>query len=115
MPDFKKFREDFYSEARLFASARPLTSQSVDEFENRMRGIAGKGLRSFEEKVLGCDVSVFGNIAVAEVACENTENGTDVNRNVETMLLAKDSGHWKILAQAWDKETAENQIPHQLL
>ena len=60
-PDFDKFRSDFHPEARLFASARPLSPQSVTDFEKRMSGIAGTSLRSFDETVLGCEITVFGN------------------------------------------------------
>ena len=72
-------------------------------------------LHSFNEVVIGSEVHVFGNIAVAIIACENTENETEVNHNVEMMLLVKDEGLWKIAAQAWDKESETTPIPTELL
>jgi len=60
-------------------------------------------------------VHVFGNIAVAAAGCETTENGTKVNRGVEMMLLVKDEGGWKIVAQAWETEkSAGFHIPNEL-
>lgn len=114
-PDLDAFRDDFHSAARLFASARPSAAQSVAEFEIRMQSIAESSLRSFEERVLGVDVTVHGNVAVAAVACEATENGREVNRNVEMMLLVKDAGRWRIVAQAWDKEDDDTPLPDALL
>ena len=113
-PDFETFGRDFLPEASLFAAARPVRSQNVERFAERMRGLVGTSLRSFDERVLGTRIQVFGNVAVAVVACENTENGTDVNRNVEMMLLVKEDGAWKIAAQAWDKATDAQPIPADL-
>jgi hypothetical protein len=48
-------------------------------------------------------------------ACENTENGTTVTRNVEALLLVKEEGAWKIVAQAWDMEREGNPMPAHLL
>jgi hypothetical protein len=64
--------------------------------------------------VLGTHVGVFGNVAVALAACENTENGSTVTRNVEALLLVKD-GTWKIAAQAWDKADAARPVPAELV
>jgi ketosteroid isomerase-like protein len=47
-------------------------------------------------------VHVFGDVAVAAAGCEMAENGTKANRDVEMMLLVKDVGGWKIVAQASD-------------
>ena len=57
---------------------------------------------------------MFCNLAVAVVACEMTENDTRVNRGVEMMLLIKDGGEWKIVAQAWDTENKSRPIPPDL-
>jgi len=39
-----------------------------------MKGLAATKLRSFHEVVLGTEVRVFGNVAVALAACQMTEN-----------------------------------------
>ena len=64
----------------------------MQAFVARMQGLAATKLRSFEEAVLGSEVHVFGNIAVALAACEMTENDGDTNRGVEALLLIKDAG-----------------------
>jgi hypothetical protein len=110
-PDLEAFTADFLPGAPLYASTRPVNAQTVAQFSARMASLAGGALASFEETVLGCDVHVFGNVAIAVVACANLENGRDTNRNVEMMLLVKDTGSWRIAAQAWDKETPERPIP----
>ncbi|WP_370057535.1 hypothetical protein [Sinorhizobium fredii] len=74
----------------------------------------GKTLHSFEETVLGSRIHVFGNVAVAVIACENVENATETNRNVEMMLLVKDDGSWRIAAQAWDRQDASNPVTSEL-
>jgi len=114
-PDTAMFRNDFLPRAPLYPSARPVSVRSLDEFTERMGELAQTTLTSFHERVIGSKVLVFGNVAVAAVTCENTENGGEVNRNVEMMLLVKSEGHWKIAAQAWDKETNSVPIPDELL
>ena len=79
-----------------------------------MGELARTTLTSFHERVIGTNVLLFGNVAVAAVAYENTENEGEVNRNVEMMLLVKTNGHWKIAAQAWDRETNTLLIPDEL-
>jgi ketosteroid isomerase-like protein len=114
-PDLEKFSSDFLPGASLFASARPAHAQSVGQFAERMKDLVGTTLKSFDEQVIGTRIHVFGNVAVAVAACENTENGAEINRNVEMMLLVKDEGRWKIAAQAWDKATDTRPIPAGLL
>jgi hypothetical protein len=114
-PDTATFKSDFLPNAPLYPSARPVSVRSPDEFMARMGELAQTTLTSFHERVIGTKVLVFGNVAVAAVACENTENKGEVNRNVEMMLLVKSDGHWKIAAQAWDKETSGTPIPDELL
>jgi hypothetical protein len=114
-PDLHSFKDDFIAGAPLYPSARPLSVKSVAKFGERMSELAQTSLRSFHERVMGTRVHVFGNVAVAAVACENTENESNVSRNVEMMLLIKDGGRWKIAAQAWDPETEERQIPADFL
>ncbi|HEX4891941.1 MAG TPA: hypothetical protein VFV47_01540, partial [Hyphomicrobiaceae bacterium] len=106
-PDLTAFRSDFLPSAVLYPSARPIAVQSVDRFCARMNALSRSTLRSFKERVIGMTIQVFGNVAVAAVACENTENCSEVNRNVEMMLVVKDGGRWRIAAQAWDRETKD--------
>ncbi len=114
-PDMAAFAGDFLPGATLYPSARPVSGRSVAEFSSRMNDLAGKALISFDETVLGGKVFIFGNIAIAAVACENIENGAEINRNVEMMLFVKNDGHWKIVAQAWDRESESLPIPNELL
>jgi hypothetical protein len=109
-PDWGAFLEDFHPNAVLFPAARPVRPQSTDQFADRMKDLVGSTLRSFDEQVLGSFVRVYGSVAVAVVACENTENASARNRNVEMMLLVKEAGRWRIAAQAWDKEAAGNPV-----
>lgn len=109
-PDWSAFLEDFHPNAMLFPASRPARPQSTDQFAERMKGLVGSTLRSFDEQVLGSFVRVYGNVAVAVVACENTENATERNRNVEMMLLVREAGRWRIAAQAWDREAAEHPL-----
>ena len=105
------FAADFHPDASLYPAARPAQRQTVQAFVARMQGLAATKLRSFEEGVLGTEVHVFGNIAVALAACEMTENDGDTNRGVEALLLIKDAGVWRIVSQAWDRESESKPIP----
>ena len=71
--------------------------------------------RSFRERVLGAQIRTFGNVAVAAAACEITENDAKVTRGVEMILLVKDAGAWRIVAQAWDTAKNGASIPDDLL
>ncbi|MEY9534974.1 hypothetical protein ABIA19_004827 [Sinorhizobium fredii] len=113
-PDWAAFEKDFLPEAPLYASARPLRSQTTGQFIERMNGLVGKTLHSLEETILGSRIHVFGNVAVAMIACENVENATETNRNVEMMLLVKDDGSWRVAAQAWDRQDAANPVTSEL-
>jgi Putative lumazine-binding len=114
-PDMAAFGDGFLPDATLYPSARPVSGRSVEEFAARMSGLVGKSLVSFHETVLGGMIFLFGNVAIAAVACENIENEAEINRNVEMMLLVKSDGHWKIAAQAWDRESESLPIPDELL
>ena len=57
---------------------------------------------SFTETGVGCQVWVFGNMAVAIAGCEMTENGSSITRDVSGFLLVKRDDGWRIAAQAWD-------------
>jgi hypothetical protein len=108
------FAADFFPGAALFPAARPARRQSVEGFIERMQGLAGTTLRSLRESVLGIEVRVFGNIAVAVAGCELTENDTEVNRGVEMLLLVRSEGAWQVVAQAWDTEGASQRLPAHL-
>jgi hypothetical protein len=112
---WEAFAADFHPDASLYPAARPARGQTVQAFVLRMQGLAATSLRSFEEAVLGTEVHVFGNIAVALAACGMTENGGDTNRGVEALLLIKDAGVWRIVSQAWDRESESKPIPAQLV
>ena len=113
--DWNAFTADFALEASLYPAARPPKHHTVEAFIGRMKGLVGTKLRSFRETLLGSEVRVFGNVAVAVAACEMTENDTEANRGVEMLLLVKDDGAWKIVAQAWDTEGPSKEIPVHLV
>lgn len=113
--DWVAFAADYFPGASLHPAARPARKQTVDEFVERMKGLVGTKLRSFHETVLGTEVRVFGNVAVALAACEMTENGSQVSRGVEMLLLVKNDGIWQIVSQAWDMEDSAKRIPDRLL
>ena len=79
-----------------------------------MNGVAEGALRSFEEKTLGMQILVFGNVAVVLAASEMLENGTEVNHDVSGYLVLKDEGKWRIAAHAWDKATEQRPVPDHL-
>ena len=43
------------------------------------------------------------------------ENGEKQSRGVEALLLVKDEGTWKIVAQAWDMAGENRPVPERLL
>ena len=109
--DWDAFAGDFLPEARLFPAARPVAPKSVEAFIERMQGVAAEDLESLEETVLGAEVRVFGNVAVAMAVCGMSENGAEPRRGVEAILLVKDRGRWRIAAQAWDMEDPGKAVP----
>jgi hypothetical protein len=113
--DWDGFAADFFPEASLYPAARPAKRQTVEAFIERMKSLAETKLRSFEEAVLGTEIRVFGNVAVALAACEMIENGAEVHRGVEMLLLIKDADAWQIVSQAWDSESPSHPIPIRLL
>jgi Domain of unknown function (DUF4440) len=112
--DWPAFAADFFVDASLYPAARPARRQTVEGFIDRMKGLAGTKLRSLEENVLGTEIHIFGNVAVALAGCEITENDAEVSRGVEAMLLIKDEGAWRIVSQAWDTENSAKPLPAQL-
>ena len=113
--DWSRFASDFIADASLYPSGRPAKRQSVDEFVERMKTLAQTSLHSFDERVLGTEIHVFGNVAIAFGACEILENRTKATRGVEAMLLIKDAGAWKIVSQAWDNASDAKPIPPHLV
>jgi hypothetical protein len=109
--DWDAFKSGYLPTALMIASARPARTQTVDEFLARMKVLSTGSLRSFAETALNGDVHVFGNVAVAIIAGETLENESERNRDVSGYLFVKDGDGWRIVAQAWDKETAERRIP----
>ncbi|MCL7942260.1 hypothetical protein M8009_18435 [Halomonas sp. ATCH28] len=112
--DWNTFQLDFLSGAPLYPAIRPVKQQSVNAFIERLSELAKTKILSFHEKVLGTEVRVFGNVAIAMAGCETVENETEVSRGVEMLLLVKDAGQWKIAGQAWDSESDEVKVPSYL-
>lgn len=114
-PDWDVFANTFLPGAALFPAARPVKTQTLDQFIERMKRLREEGkLASFEVTPLGCDVRVFGNVAVAFAACEMLENGSAINREVNATVLVRESGIWRIAAQAWDVESRALELPDDL-
>ena len=114
-PDAALFKSDVLPGAPLYPAARPVLATSDDAFTERMGKLARTTLTSLHERPIGTRILLFGNVAVAAAASENTENEGEVNRSVEMFLLVKSGGHWKVAGQAWDKETSSTPIPDELL
>lgn len=115
-PNWAAFAQGFLPDARLFPAARPVRPQTINQFIARMKELREEGkLVAFDETPLGCAVRVFGNIAVAFAACEMLENESTITRDVSAIVLVRDSGTWRIAAQAWDIETESNRIPADLM
>ena len=100
--DWAGFTDDFVEGAQLFAGARPVKSQSVGQFVERMKGLSKSSLPHLEERFLGRRIEVYGNVAVAMAVCELTENKEKISYNIEAFLLVKEDGQWRIASQAWD-------------
>jgi hypothetical protein len=113
--DWDAFADTFLPGASLFPAARPVKTQTLDQFIGRMKRLRDEGqLESFDVTPLGCDVRVFGNVAVAFAACEMLENGSIINREMNATVLVRENGIWRIAAQAWDIESSAHQIPTDL-
>ncbi len=113
-PDWGAFASDFHPAAVLVPAARPASPKSVEEFVDRMNGVADKVLDSFEEWTLGMQVLRYGNIAVVLAASEMLENRKETNHDISGYLLIKDEGRWQILAHAWDKAALPAEVPEEL-
>ena len=68
--DWETFAADFLPDASLFPSARPVRRKTLEAFIARMKAVAEGSLHSFEEKTLGMQILVFGNVAVVLAASE---------------------------------------------
>ncbi len=112
--DWAKFAADFLPDASLFPAVRPARAKTLDAFIDRMKGVARGSLRAFEERTLGMQVLVFGNVAVVLAASELVENDTEVNHDVSGYLLVKDAGEWRIAAHAWDHASEQMPVPENL-
>lgn len=112
--DWDGFARDFLSGATLIQSPRPIQPRTVTAFVSRQQGLAEGEVRSYDQRLLGLQVRVFGNVAMALVACDMNQNGARIARNVAAVLLVKDAGEWKIAAQAWDRASAERPVPGDL-
>jgi hypothetical protein len=113
--DWAGFAADFVDGAPLYAAARPVAAQTVYAFVTRMKRLAASTLPSLQERVVASEVTVSGNVAVAMAVCEMVENGAEVNRNVEMLLLVKDEGRWRIAAQAWDRAGVGRELSEELV
>lgn len=110
--NWSAFADAFLPNAALFPAARPVQPQTLGQFLDRMKRLQAEGkLAAFKVTPLGCNVRVFGNVAVAFAACELLENGATVNREVNATVLVRENGAWRIAAQAWDVESGANRIP----
>lgn len=104
-PDFSSLLAGFIEGGRMYPVQRPLLEQTPAAFCARRDALRQScTLATFEERVLGVRISVFGNLAIALAGCEMTENGNLTTRDVSGFLCLKDAGEWRIAAQAWDLE-----------
>lgn len=101
--DWRRLYKGFVPGAQLWPARRPAAPQSALDFATRLQRLRDEGaLESFSEKGVGCNVFVFGNVAIAAAGCEMTENEGAVTREVSVFLLVRDSDGWRIAAQARD-------------
>jgi hypothetical protein len=112
--DWARFSADFLPEALLVPAARPARGKSLEAFIDRMNAAAQGSLESFEERAMGMQCLVFGNVAVVLAASEMLENGTEVNHDVSGYLLVKSEGSWRIAGHAWDRANDQRPVPVQL-
>jgi len=92
------FVADFLPNALLYAAARPVKPQTLEQFVARMKRLSETELNALKETVLGVEISVFGNIAAAVVGCSMKENEQNESQTVEMLLLVKDRGEWRVSA-----------------
>jgi hypothetical protein len=115
-PDWDAFFGPYLAGAVLCPSARPAATVAPDAFRARMDGQRTSGaLKSLEEQPLGTSVQIFGNVAVVLSAFEARVNGGAPGRGVNAYLCVKNEGAWKIVAVAWDNESATVKVPATLV
>lgn len=111
-PDWTTFFGPYVPGAVLCPSARPAATVTPEAFRARMDAQrASQALRSLVETPLGTRVEVFGNVAVVLSAFEARVNGGGPGRGVNAYLCVKDAGAWKVVAVAWDNESATVPLP----
>ncbi len=111
-PDWQRFFGPYVDGAVLCPSARPAVTTTPAAFRERMEAQrTSNALRSLDEQPLGTAVQVFGNVAVVLSAFEMRANGGAPARGVNAYLCVKDGGAWKIVAVAWDNESATVKLP----
>lgn len=71
-PDATLFKSDVLPGAPLYPAARPVSATSNDAFTERMDKLARTTLTSLHERPIGKQILIFGNVAVAAAASENT-------------------------------------------
>lgn len=114
-PDWQAFFGPYLAGAVMCPSARPAAMVTPDAFRARLDGQReSNALRSLAEKPLGTTVRVFGNVAVMLSAFEASANGDPPGRGVNAYLCVKDGGAWKVVAVAWDNESATEKLPPSL-
>ncbi len=114
-PDWGRFFGPYLPGAQMVPSARPPAFTDPDTFRARMTGQRDGGdMVDFEEEMLGCDVRVFGNIAVATAAFKARINKSGEGQGVNMYLLVKDEGTWKVASVAWDNASDTQPIPADL-
>jgi len=114
-PDWQRFFGPYVAGSVLCPSARPAVTTTPEAFRARMEAQrASNALRALEERPLGTSVQVFGNVATVLSAFEMRANGGPPARGVNAYLCVKDDGLWKIVAVAWDNESATVTLPPDL-
>ena len=113
--DWSAFAADFLADAPLFPASRPVEARSVPNFLTRMKALPSEGLASFEQSLGGTKIMLFGNVAVAFGVCENLENRSTAQREIEAFLLVKDGRVWRIAAHAWDMKRDGLSVPEEFL
>jgi hypothetical protein len=114
-PEWAAFSADFLPGALLFPAARPVRPVTVPEFVERMKRAASSTMPVIEETLLGVEISLYGNVAVALAVCGQHEGNGPPARAVEALLLVREGGAWRIAAQGWDTEREDVPIPPALL
>ena len=100
----------FWAMHHFFPVPGPVNPSNVSTFVSRMKALSEGSLKTLDERCVGCNIHLHGNVAVAMAICELTENGAYASHNIEAMLLVKNEGRWVIAAQGWDSVTDKSGI-----